>query len=208
MQDNQSGDTAPTVFVVDDEALIRDSLAKMLKSAGFESELFGSGKAFLENYQGDRPGCVIIDLKMKGMSGLKLLENLQKLSIHLPVIFLSGVANIQNAVEAMKAGAVDFLEKPFRPKQLLEKVRYALSLDVEMRLRREIHSRVNQLIDRLSPREHQVMELLIQGKSSKAIAQEFNISPKTIDIHRARVLEKMEVGSVVLLVQLLHQLDL
>jgi len=207
MQDNQSGETAPTVFVVDNEALIQESLAKMLKSAGLQLQVFESGEAFLQDCRDDLPGCAIVDFKMKGMSGLELLENSHKRGIHLPIIFLSGVADVPKAVEAMKAGAVDFVEKPFRPKQLIEKIRDAISIDAEMRLKREKHSRVEKLIDRLSPREHQVMGLLIQGKSSKTIAQEFNISPKTIDIHRARVLEKMEVDSVVLLVQLLHQLD-
>ncbi len=193
---------SPTVFVVDDELAVRRSIESLLSNAGYRSMTFSSAELFLENYDSQQAGCVIADLKMGGMSGLELQENLATSGSQTPVIIMSGYANVPAVVRAMRTGAVDFIEKPFTEERLLDRVEEAITLDQELRAAQEHQQIIEQRIDRLSAREAEIMQLLTAGKTTKQISASLSISPKTVDVHRARVLEKMQVDSVVELVLL------
>jgi two-component system response regulator FixJ len=185
-----------TVFVVDDDADARDSLCALLESAGVASEAHESARAFLSAYEPGRPGCLIADIRMPDMDGLELQEELNRRSAGLPVIVVTGHADVPLAVRAMKAGAVDLIEKPYDDELLLATVRRAL---VQAHGAREQHAAVEAAkarIASLSVRERQVLELLVAGQPNKIIAFELDISPRTVEIHRAHVMEKMEARSL------------
>jgi two-component system response regulator FixJ len=184
------------VFVVDDDADVRDSVCALLESAGLASEAFDSALAFLAAYQPSRPGCVIADVRMPDMDGMTLQEELGKRGSALPVIVVTGHADVPLAVRAMKAGAVDFIEKPFDDEALISSVRRALAQAVSTREQVSAAQRATSLIATLSARERQVLELLVAGRSNKVIAYELDISPRTVEIHRAHVMEKMEAKSL------------
>lgn len=197
-------DSESVVFVVDDEPRMCTSLALLLKSAGYRTETFGSAEAFLNGYDPGSPGCLILDLCMDGMSGLDLQKEFRQRGIRIPHIIISGFAEVPSVVQAMKHGAMDVLEKPFRSEVLLDRVREAIRRDEEARRENSRHTRARALLERLSDREREVMRLLVEGKHTKTIARELGISPKTVHAHRARVLEKTHVESVVELVQLVQ----
>jgi two-component system response regulator FixJ len=184
------------VFVVDDDADVRDSVCALLESAGFASEPYGSAVAFLAAYQPSRHGCVIADIRMPDMDGMALQAELGKRGAALPVIVVTGHADVPLAVQAMKAGAVDFIEKPFDDEVLISSVRRALAQAVSTREQASAAQRAEALIATLSARERQVLELLVVGRSNKVIAYELDISPRTVEIHRAHVMEKMEARSL------------
>ncbi len=196
------GDRGPTVFVVDDDPAVGDSIRLLLRSVGLQSEVHLSGDEFLAAYEADRPGCLVLDVRMPGMSGIEVQERLQELGSTLPIIFVTAHGDVPMAVDAMKAGALDFVEKPFRDQELLDKIRQALDHDARIRDERSAVAEIEGRLSRLTPRETEVMELVVAGKSNKRIARELGISRRTVEVHRARVMDKLKVDSVSRLVQL------
>jgi two-component system response regulator FixJ len=188
--------TDGTVFVVDDDADVRDSVCALLESAGLAAEPFDSALAFLAAYQASRHGCVIADVRMPDMDGMALQEELRKSGSTLSVIVITGHADVPLAVRAMKAGAVDFIEKPFDDQALIASVKRALAQADSTREQASAAQKAGALIATLSARERQVLELLVAGRSNKVIAYELDISPRTVEIHRAHVMEKMEAKSL------------
>lgn len=183
-----------TVFIVDDDRAIRDSLALILEVAGLEVETHATAEAFLEGYD-DRPGCLLLDVRMPGMSGLELQKRLSDRDIVLPIIFISGHADVPTSVSAMRNGAVDFLEKPFRKDQLLARIGEALERGRQLRAAQAEHRAALERLSKLTPREQEVMTLVVQGKSNKEIGRILGTSYRTVDVQRARVMEKMGTGS-------------
>jgi two-component system response regulator FixJ len=188
--------TDGTVFVVDDDADVRDSICALLDSVGLASQSFDSALTFLASYQANHHGCVIADVRMPEMDGMALQEELRKRGSSLPVIVVTGHADVPLAVRAMKAGAVDLIEKPFDHQALIGSVRRALAQAISTREQASAAQRAGSLIATLSTRERQVLELLVAGRSNKVIAYELDISPRTVEIHRAHVMEKMEANSL------------
>ena len=198
-------DTA-TVMVVDDDSGVRNAMRVLLRSVGLNCILYASAKEFLEAYQPSQTGCLVLDIRMPGMSGLELQEELNKRGAVIPVIFMSGHGDIPMAVEAMQLGAFDFLQKPFRDQDLLDRIQRAIAKHLELRKSLSEHDRIRGRLDELTPREREVLDYLTQGKQNKAIAQELDVSPRTIEIHRARVMEKMGAQSVAELVRMMLEL--
>jgi len=190
-----SGD--PTIFVVDDDETLRGSLRWLLESLRHNVQTYASAREFLSSYDPVQPGCLVLDIRMPEISGLQLQEILTKRGICIPVIMITGHADIAMAVRAMKAGAIDFIEKPFNDQELLERVQQALALDA--RLRREEAQRriIIGRLDMLTPREREVLERVVSGKHNKMIAAELGISMKTVEACRAKVMNKMGVNSAV-----------
>jgi len=194
--------STPTVFVIDDDAGTRRAITWLLEANGQCVEAFASGEDFLRAYHADRSGCLILDLRLPGMSGLALQEELDRRAIRLPVIMLSGYPAVAQAVEALQRGALDFLEKPVDEAVLLKHVERALAIDGERRRRERLRHACSERIDRLTPREREVMTLVVAGKPNKVVAWELGISQKTVECHRARVMSKLEVSSLADLVRL------
>lgn len=194
---------SPTIFVVDDDEAMRHSLAFLLKSLGHPVETFASAEDFLAAWRKDQPGCLVLDVRMPGMSGLQLQQALNERGSTLSIVFISGHGDIPMVVRAMRAGAIDFLEKPFNDQVLLDHVGEALARSAQAcaraALRRTLHAR----LDSLTQRERAVMELVAQGKANKVIAFELDISIKTVEVHRAHVMEKMGAASVAELTRML-----
>jgi FixJ family two-component response regulator len=185
----------PTVFVVDDDDAVRDSLALLLESVGQESKAFGNATDFLAVYDPDQPGCLILDIRMPGMSGLELQERLNALGAILPTIFITGHGDVPLAVKAMRGGAIDFLQKPYSEQELLDRVNQAIAADGERR--RELADRLEiaARFERLTPREREVLDLILDGQRNKNAASALGVSQRTIEIHRARVMEKTGASS-------------
>lgn len=181
---------------------VRISLSRLLETAGYRARSFDSAERFLEEQDSDAPGCLLLDIGLPGMSGLELQRLLVGLPNARPVVFLTGTGDIPASVQAMKAGAVDFLTKPIDDVRLLAAVEQALRLDAQQRQERAIHSSIDQHVDSLSWRERQVMELVICGRLNRQIGVDLGIKEKTVKVHRKRVMEKMGVRSVANLVQL------
>ena len=197
-----------TVFVIDDEASVRRAVARLLTSAGHHVETFGSAEEFLRHPHYDAPGCLVLDVKMPGQSGLDLQEVLAKEGSYLPIIFVSGRSNVPISVKAMKGGAVDFLTKPFQHKDLLKAVDLSLAKDREARASRAEVQDVQERLQTLTVREHDVLCLVVAGRLNKQIAYELEISEKTVKVHRARVMEKMRAESVADLVRLAEKVGI
>jgi RNA polymerase sigma factor (sigma-70 family) len=194
--------TNATVFVVDDDQAMRNSLKWLISSVGMRVECFGSADEFLASHHGGGAGCLLLDVRMPGMSGLELQEILAERNITLPVIIITGHGDVAMAVRAMKAGAIDFIEKPFNDELLLDAIRNALALDERRRDVQLERAEVAQRLEQLTPREREVMEMVTEGKSNKEIAAELGVSAKTVEAHRARVMEKMRAGSLAELVRM------
>jgi two-component system, LuxR family, response regulator FixJ len=190
------------VHVIDDDDAMRESLAFLLKSAKVEVATYESADAFLARLQGLKPGCVVTDVRMPGMSGLDLLKRLRELNNPIPVIIITGHGDVPLAVEAMKYGASDFLEKPFDDDILLTAVRTALSDEAAGQEDQALRAAVLQRLESLSVRERQVLEGLVAGHPNKTIAYDLGISPRTIEIYRANVMTKMEASSLSELVRM------
>jgi len=188
--------TSGTVFVVDDDQAVRDSLALLVQSVGIEAETFASARAFLDAYRPDQRGCLITDIHMPGMSGLELQEQLSSDGVRIPVIVLTAHGDVPAAVRALKGGAVDFVEKPFNPQALLDLIQQALARDAEIRELAEHEAHIAKHMARLTPREHEVMTLVVAGKANKVIAIELSISERTVELHRGRIMKKMQVRSL------------
>lgn len=199
----------PTVFVVDDDASVRKSLVRLLKSAGYHTESFCSADEFLESWRvNPLPGCVLLDILMPGLDGLQLQQKLQTSMHGISIIFITGHGDVPSSVAAMKAGAVDFFAKPFNGDELLKAVREAVQRDRIDRGERATRASVARCFETLTPRERQVMALVVQGLLNKQIAAALGASEKTIKIHRGRVMEKMRVQSVADLVRCAEKIDM
>jgi FixJ family two-component response regulator len=198
---------AASVLVVDDDPGVRNAMRSLLKSVGLNSTLFGSAQEFLAAYEPSQPGCLVLDIRMPGMSGLELQQQLNLRGAVIPVIFMSGHGDIPMAVEAMQHGAFDFLQKPFRDQDLLDRIQRAIVKDGELRKSLGEHARIRSQLESLTPREREVHDLMTQGLQNKSIAQKLAVSPRTIEIHRARVMEKMHAHSVAELVRMMMDLN-
>jgi FixJ family two-component response regulator len=192
----------PTVFVVDDDQAMRNSLKWLIESVSMQVETYDSATAFIQSYYPGRSGCILLDVRMPGMSGLELQEHLVSNQIAIPVIIITGHADVPMAVRAMKAGAVDFIEKPFNDEMLLESIRHALMLNEKQRDLQSQRAEIATRLARLTPREHEVMVMVTNGRANKEIATSLGVSAKTVEAHRARVMEKMEAGSLAELVRM------
>ena len=191
-----------TVFVVDDDQAMRSSLKWLIESVGMAVETYDSADAFIRNYYPGRAGCLLLDVRMPGMSGLELQEHFLEHQIKIPIIIITGHGDVPMAVRAMKAGAVDFIEKPFNDELLLESIRNALQLDVEQRSMQTERAEIATRLAHLTPREHEVMDMVTDGRSNKEIAVTLGVSAKTVEANRARVMEKMEADSLADLVKM------
>jgi FixJ family two-component response regulator len=193
--------TEGTVFVVDDDHGMRKALERLCQSAGLKVETFASASEFLDHGAPESPACIVLDVRMPGLSGLDLQTELTARNIQTPIVFITGHGDIPMSVRAVKAGAVDFLTKPFRHKALIAVIRDAISKDVRLKASQTEQETIQRRLQILTPREHQVFEMVIKGMLNKQIAFELGTSEQTIKAHRARVMEKMQVTSVAELVQ-------
>jgi len=198
---------SPTVFLVDDDEAVRDALGLLMKSVALTSRSFASADEFLAEYDPDCPGCLVLDIRMPGMSGMELQQKLIEMRAILPIIFISGHGDIPMAVEALQRGAVDFIPKPFRDHELLSRINKALEDDRKNRDTLVEREEVEKRINKLTAREEQVLELVVQGKANKVIAGDLEVSQRTVEIHRARVMEKMKARSLAQLVRMVMQLQ-
>jgi FixJ family two-component response regulator len=192
----------PTIFVIDDDASIRKSLSRLLRSAGYTAEAFSSAEEFLRREHFDGAGCILLDVQMPGLSGMDLQEELSKADYHMPIVFITGHGDIPMSVEAMKKGAVDFLTKPFDDEQLLQVLRAAIEKDQNARAEYTEVREIRRRIELLTPREDEILRYVVTGMLNKQIALELGIAEKTVKVHRGRVMEKLGVDSVAELVRL------
>lgn len=192
----------PTVFVVDDDQAMRKSLHWLIESVGLNVETFPSARRFLESYTPGRPGCLVLDMRMPGISGLELQEKLKARNITIPVIFITGHGDVPMAVRAMKAGAIDFIEKPFNDQLLLDRIQHALEQDAQSRSGQAQRAELAARLALLTPREREVMEMVAEGKPNKVIAAQLGVSAKTVEAHRAKVMEKMQAKSLADLIRM------
>ena len=194
--------TEPRVHIVDDDEAMRDSLKWLVESRGLRVELYPSAEAFLDAYDNGFCGCLVLDVRMPGMNGLDLYEQLQARGGALPVIFITGHGDVPMAVSALKKGAADFIEKPFNDQDMLGLIESCLKQDRAAAAKRAENASVAQRLDRLTQREREVLGLIVGGRLNKQIADDLGISIKTVEVHRSRVMEKMGANSVAELVQL------
>jgi len=191
-----------TVFLVDDDIAVRNALALWLAQAGITVKPYPSAQAFLEDYRPEEPGCLVLDLSMPEMSGLGLQRALIEKQCRIPIIFISGHGDIPTSVQAIKAGAVDFLEKPFSKEVLLDRIEEAIAEDRRQRDQADAAASIQARYERLTPRERQIMARITAGASNKQIASELDLSTRTVENHRARVMKKMDATNVAELCQL------
>ncbi len=191
-----------TVFVVDDDQAMRNSLKWLIESVGLTVRTYASANDFIKDYYPGRAGCLLLDVRMPGMSGLELQEQFLEQQIKIPIIIITGHGDVPMAVRAMKAGAVDFIEKPFNDELLLESIRNALIRDVDQRTAQTARADIATRLAHLTPREHEVMEMVTSGRANKDIAKTLGVSSKTVEAHRARVMEKMQASSLAELVKM------
>jgi len=185
----------PTVTIVDDDDQVRESLVALIQSMNLQVECYASGRDFLDQYQHQRPGCLVLDLRMPQISGLEVIAELAARNIHMPIIMISGHGDIPAAVSAMKAGAIDFLEKPYRGAALMESVRRAVDLDARQREIDDQRRGLAERFERLTPDERLVLELTAEGKPDKAIALKLDLSLRTIQLRRASIMRKLNAHS-------------
>ena len=190
------------IYIIDDDKGIRDSLTWLIKSVGYETDAFENAESFIANIPDRKLGCVIADIRMPGMSGLKLYKKLELMQFQLPVIIITGHGDISMAVNALKDGVFDFVEKPFDDEVILESIRLAVQVCEHEQEQRSIHEMLSARFKSLTSREKQVMEKIAQGLSNKQIAAALNISIKTVEVHRSRVMEKMQADSLAALVRM------
>jgi two-component system response regulator FixJ len=191
-----------TVYVVDDDDGMRRALEALLNTVGFKTAIFSSSNEFLAQYTLTVPGCLVLDIRMPEMSGLELQQQLNKIGSMLPVIFITGHGDVPMAVQAMKEGAFEFIQKPFRDQDLLDCINHALRRDNENRRSLALRTEVLKRLESLTPRERQVMDLVVNGAANKVIAIDLALSERTVEIHRAKVMDKMGARSVAHLVKL------
>ena len=201
-------DKSLTVFIVDDDHAVRDSLADLIDSVGLNTETYPSAQDFLTDYTPDRCGCLVLDIRMPGMSGLELQDELVRRGASLPIIFITGHGDIPMAVQAMRLGAYDFIQKPFREQELLDRINKALESGIEKRLLQLEYQTVKAHIQTLTPREKEVMDMIVTGKPNKVIAIDLGLSQRTVEVHRANVMDKLQVHSLADLVRLVTRAGL
>jgi FixJ family two-component response regulator len=200
-------DCAPVVFIVDDDEAVRSSLRLLLKSVGLVPSAVASAREFLDKYDPAQPGCLVLDVRMPQMSGLELQEQLNLKGAVLPVIFITGHGDVPMAVEAMQAGAFDFLQKPFRDQDLIDRIQRALDKDRTNRAALNERTFIRERLQSLTPREREVLAMVTSGKANKIMAADLGVSQRTVEIHRARVMEKMNAASLAQLVRMVMDLD-
>lgn len=196
-----------TVFVVDDDPAIRKSLRWLIESVGLKVQTYELASEFLERYSPDRPGCLVLDVRIPGMSGLELQEKLRARGYDIPVIIVSGYGDVPMAVRAMKAGAVDFLEKPVSDQVLLDYIQKGIERDIKNKAARLQNKELLERKSTLTRREHEVMDYVVSGFSSREIADKLNVSFKTVEAHRAKIMKKMQAKSVPKLIQMELQIQ-
>ena len=196
-------DSQQTVYVVEDDEAVRDSLELLLKSDGKSVKTYDNANAFLKDYSESMSGCIVLDIRMPGMDGMELQKKLNDKHSILPIIFVTGHGDVPMAVDAMKEGAVDFIQKPYREEALLEKIDAALAQDVEQRKTLGEKQEILRRVKSLTPREHEIMDRMIEGQANKVIAIELEISQRTVEIHRSRVMHKMGTHSLAHLVRMI-----
>ncbi|HTO46775.1 MAG TPA: response regulator transcription factor [Burkholderiales bacterium] len=199
--------TAARVYVVDDDEMFRKSLHWLLESVGLQVAAFATAAEFLDAYRAGDPGCLVLDIRMPGMSGLQLQDELAARAVRLPIVFLTAHGDVPMAVAAVKKGAVDFVQKPYNDQRLLDVIQGALQRDADTRAADERHRRTAALIAAMTPREREVMNAVVAGKTNKIIADELGVAVKTIEAHRARMMDKMGASSVAELVRLVTAID-
>ncbi len=192
----------PQVFIVDDDEAVRSSLRFLIRSVGLQAQAFESAQEFLKSYDPRQPGCLLLDVRMPGMSGLDLQQELNRRGATIPVVFITGHGDVPMAVAAMQYGAFDFLQKPFRDQDLLDRVQRAMVRDAESRGRLAARAEIVARLATLTPREVEVMRLVTAGKANKVVGAELGVSQRTVEIHRAHVMEKMHAGSLAELVRM------
>jgi FixJ family two-component response regulator len=195
-------DTDSTVFVVDDDDAVRDALSMLIRSVGLRVKTFPDARAFLESHQPDRPGCLVLDVRMPGMSGLELQERLNGMRSALPLIFITGHGDVPIAVSAMRGGAVNFLQKPFDDQELLDSVHNSLEQNANMLRRLADREAIVTALRSLTAREREVLDRIVDGAPNKAVAYDLDLSERTVEIHRARAMKKMGAESLAELVQM------
>jgi two-component system response regulator FixJ len=193
--------STPAVFIIDDQDAVRQALGEMLKVFGYTVEAFPSADAFLEQLSEPRAGCIVADVRMPGMDGIELVRELARRNVHLPVVLISGHADVPMAVAAIKAGAEDFIEKPVDDAQLLAAINRCLARAFHDLAREQSVAELRRQVDRLTPRELEVMDLVVQGFTSAAIAARLGISIRTVESYRVQIMDKMQAASVAVLVR-------
>jgi two-component system response regulator FixJ len=197
-------DDTPMIYLVDDDEAVRDSLGMLFRSVGLEHEAYASALDFLQHYDSARNSCLVADIRMPGLSGLELQQRLNDQGEQIPLIFITGHGDVQMAVTAMKSGASDFVQKPFRDQDLIDRINRALALDLERRKTRAGQDEIRARLALLTPREREVMERVARGQANKVIAMDLGVSQRTVELHRARVMKKLKMRSVA---ELVHALD-
>jgi two-component system, LuxR family, response regulator FixJ len=206
LADRRSTPLVPTVYVVDDDTGVRDSVSLLLRALGLPARTYSSAAEFLESFDPRAPGCLVLDLRMPGMSGRELQKRLMEMGSRLPIIFVTAHGDVPAAVDAVKDGAVDFIQKPFPDQKLIDMIHEALELDRRLREEHREWEEVEARSSTMTPREREVMVLVAAGNLNKKVALQLGISQRTVEIHRARVMEKMRARSLPDLVQMVMKL--
>jgi len=196
----------PTVFIVDDEEAVRDSIALLLRSIGLKTRAYPDAQSFLVEYQPDWPGCLLLDVRMPRLGGMELQKELNRRGVALPVIFITGHGDVPMAVEAMRAGALDFLQKPFKDDELIRRVQKALEQDARDRQQLGQRNQIRERLESLTPREREIADRIVAGQANKVVAAELDISERTVELHRARIMQKMGARALAQLVQMMLSL--
>ena len=194
--DNSMSNQEPTVFVVDDDAAVRDSLSTLLESVGKKVEAFSCAQDFLNQFRPEDSGCLVLDIRMPGISGMELQDRLNQLGNSLPIIFITGHGDIPIAVSAMRKGAFDFIQKPFSNDEFISRIDDALELNEKQHIQQLNHQTIEQRFGSLTEREREVLGFITEGKSNKFIAYELGVSQRTVEAHRAHIMEKMQTKSL------------
>ena len=197
-------DNSPLIYLVDDDEAVRDSLGMLFKSIGLRHEAYGSALDFLQRHDPARHACLVADIRMPGLSGLELQQRLNEQHAEIPIIFITGHGDVPMAVSAMKSGAADFIQKPFRDQDLIDRINKALARDLDRRKGRAEQDEIRGRIALLTPREKEVMERVVRGQANKVIAMDLGVSQRTVELHRARVMKKLRLRSVA---ELVHAVD-
>lgn len=197
----------PVVFVVDDDEVVRNIICQLIESVNIKAKGLASAREFLNSYIPTQPGCLVLDVRMPGMSGIQLQSKLKEKNFHIPIIFITGHGDVPMAVRAFKNGAVDFIEKPFRNQILLDQIQESLERDANIRKKQNLQKTSEDKLRLLTTREQQVLDLVRNGKSNKVIASTLGVSQRTVESHRANIMEKLEVKSLAELVTFIERIQ-